>query len=89
MASADFHSGGKAADSGSQKPTVEEMLAGLKSRHPRMTVRELQVAARVKAGMSARQIAAELGIAETTVITHRNSAYARMGVANLRAFLLA
>jgi DNA-binding CsgD family transcriptional regulator len=54
-----------------------------------MTVRELQVATRVKAGMSARQIAAELGIAETTVITHRNSAYVRMGVANLRAFRLA
>ena len=65
------------------------MQAGLKSRHPRMTVRELEVAARVKAGMSARQISAELGIAETTVITHRSSAYARMGVANLRAFLRA
>ena len=89
MASADFHSGGKAADLGSQRPTVEEMQAGLKSRHPRMTVRELEVAARVKAGMSARQISAELGIAETTVITHRSSAYARMGVANLRAFLRA
>jgi DNA-binding CsgD family transcriptional regulator len=34
--------------------------------------------------MSARQIATELGIAETTVITHRNSAYARAGVTNLR-----
>ena len=50
---------------------------------------EQQVAARVKAGMSARQIAAELGIAETTVITHRSSAYARIGVANLRELLLA
>jgi len=39
--------------------------------------------------MSARQIAAEFGIAETTVITHRSSAYARMGVANLRELLLA
>jgi DNA-binding CsgD family transcriptional regulator len=39
--------------------------------------------------MSARQIAAELGIAETTVITRRSSAYARMGVANLRELLLA
>ena len=47
------------------------------------------MAARVKVGMSARQISAELGIAETTVITHRSSAYARMGVPNLRAFLLA
>ena len=69
--------------------TIEEIQASLKLRHPRMTARELDVAARVKAGMSARQIAAELGIAETTVITHRSSAYARMGVANLRAFLLA
>ena len=60
-----------------------------KSRHPRMSVRELEVAARVKAGMSACQIAADLGIAETTVITHRNGAYARMGVANLRELLLA
>jgi DNA-binding NarL/FixJ family response regulator len=54
-----------------------------------MTVRELQVAARVKAGISARQIAAESGIAETAVITHRSSAYASMGVANLRELPLA
>jgi DNA-binding CsgD family transcriptional regulator len=88
MASADFHGVGKAVNLAPQKPAVEEMQAGLKS-HPRMTLRELQVVARVKAGMSARQIAAELGIAETTVITHRSSAYARMGVANLRELLLA
>jgi DNA-binding CsgD family transcriptional regulator len=89
MASADVHGEGKAVNSAPQKPTIEEMQVGLKSRHPRMTLRELQVAARVKAGMSARQIAAQLGIAETTVITHRSSAYARMGVANLRELLLA
>jgi DNA-binding CsgD family transcriptional regulator len=87
MASADFHGVGKAVNLAPQKPAVEEMQAGLKS-HPRMTLRELQVVAMVKAGMSARQIAAELGIAETTVITHR-STYARMGVANLRELLLA
>jgi DNA-binding CsgD family transcriptional regulator len=87
MVSADFHGVGKAVNLAPQKPAVEEMQAGLKS-HPRMTLRELQVVA-VKAGMSARQIAAELGIAETTVITHRSSAYARMGVANLRELLLA
>lgn len=69
--------------------TIEEIQVSLKSRHPRMSTRELEVAARVNAGMSARQIAADLGIAETTVITHRNSAYARMGVANLRELLLA
>jgi DNA-binding CsgD family transcriptional regulator len=78
MASADFHGGGRVANLSSQKPTIEEMQAALKSRHPRMTARELQVASRGKAGMSAHQIAAELGIAETTVITHRSSAYARM-----------
>jgi DNA-binding CsgD family transcriptional regulator len=89
MASADRHSGVNSAVSGPLNATIGEIQASLKSRHPRMTARELDVAARVKAGMSARQIAAELGIAETTVITHRHSAYARMGVANLRAFLLA
>jgi DNA-binding CsgD family transcriptional regulator len=88
MASADLHGGGRAANSSSQEPTVEEVQAGLKSRYPRLSRRELEVAARVKAGMSARQIGMELGIAETTVITHRSSAYARVGVANLRELLL-
>jgi len=69
--------------------TMEEIQARLKARYPALSARELQVAARVKAGMPARRIAAELGIAETTVITHRNSAYARIGVANLRELLLA
>jgi DNA-binding CsgD family transcriptional regulator len=89
MASVDLHCGTKAAISGPRSGTIEEIQGSLKSRHPRMSARELEVAARVKAGMSARQIAADLGIAETTVITHRNSAYARMGVANLRELLLA
>jgi DNA-binding CsgD family transcriptional regulator len=68
---------------------MEEIQARLKSRYPNLSARELQVAVRVKAGMSARRIAADLGIAETTVITHRNSVYARIGVANLRELLLA
>jgi LuxR family transcriptional regulator, activator of tox operons len=89
MASADLHGGVKEVISAPRNGTIEEMQASLRSRHPRMTVRELEVAARVKTGMSARQIAVELGIAETTVITHRNSAYVRMGVANLRELLLA
>ena len=89
MASVDLHCGTQAAISGPRSGTIEEIQGSLKSRHPRMSARELEVAARVKAGMSARQIAADLGIAETTVITHRNSAYARMGVANLRELLLA
>jgi DNA-binding CsgD family transcriptional regulator len=85
----DLHGGAKTAISDPRSGTIEEMQASLKSRHPRMSTRELEVAARVKAGMSARQIAADLGIAETTVITHRYGAYARMGVANLRELLLA
>jgi DNA-binding CsgD family transcriptional regulator len=89
MASADLHGGVKEVISAPRNGTIEEMQASLRSRHPRMTVRELEVAARVKTGMSARQIAVELGIAQTTVITHRNSAYVRMGVANLRELLLA
>ena len=68
---------------------MEEIQARLKSRYPALSARELQLAAWVKAGMSARRIAAELGIAETTVITHRNSVYVRIGVANLRELLLA
>ena len=89
MVSADLHGGVKTVISGPRNGTIEETQASLRSRYPRMTVRELEVAARVKTGMSALQIAAELGIAGTMVITHRNSAYARMGVATLRELLLA
>jgi DNA-binding CsgD family transcriptional regulator len=89
MASADLHGGGGEAVLDRKTTTIGEIQASLKARYPRMSMRELQVAARVKAGMSARRIAADLGIAETTVITHRNSAYARMGVTNLRELLLA
>jgi len=63
MASADLHGGVKEVISAPRIGTIEEMQASLRSRHPRMTVRELEVAARVKTGMSARQIAVELGIA--------------------------
>jgi DNA-binding CsgD family transcriptional regulator len=89
MASADRHGGAREAVFGGKHAPIKEIQASLKARYPRMSMRELEVAARVKAGMSARQIATELGIAETTVITHRNSAYARAGVTNLRELLLA
>jgi DNA-binding CsgD family transcriptional regulator len=48
-----------------------------------LSEREREVAARAKIGLSARQIGAELGIAETTVISHRKAAYARMGLKSL------
>ena len=88
MAGADRHDGVRETVSGAKKAAIADILASLKARYPRMSRRELEVAARVKAGMSARQIAAQLGIAETTVITHRSSAYARVGVASLRELLL-
>ena len=88
MAGADRHDGVREPVSGARKAAIADILASLKARYPRMSRRELEVAARVKAGMSARQIAAQLGIAETTVITHRSSAYARVGVASLRELLL-
>ena len=88
-ASLDLHDAAKAATSAPGSSTIEEIQADFKSRYPAISRRELQVAARVKAGFSARRIADELGIAETTVITHRNGAYARMGVRNLRELLLA
>ena len=37
--------------------------------------------------MTARTIAGWLGIAPTSVITHRNNAYARIGVPNQRALV--
>jgi FixJ family two-component response regulator len=52
-----------------------------------MSARELDVAARVEAGMSARQITAELGI-EETILSPTAAALVRMSVANLCAFLL-
>jgi DNA-binding CsgD family transcriptional regulator len=89
MAGADRHDRVRETVSGGKNAAIDEIQASLKARYPRMSRRELEVAARVKAGMSARQIATELGIAETTVITHRSSAYARVGVASLRGLLLA
>jgi hypothetical protein len=50
MASVDLHCGTKAAISGRRSGTIEEIQGNLKSRHPRMSTRELEVAARLKAG---------------------------------------
>lgn len=55
--------------------------------YPTLTTRERQVLALALNGMNAREIAERLGIAETTVITHRKNAYRRIGVSNLREAL--
>jgi DNA-binding CsgD family transcriptional regulator len=67
--------------------SIAQLERELARRHPALTAREREVAARVKAGLSARQIGLDLGIAETTVISHRKNAYARMGVSSLRELL--
>ena len=67
--------------------TVDDIVRALRRRCPGLTAREAEVAARAKAGLSARQIADELGVAETTVISHRKSAYARLGLTGLRALM--
>ena len=59
----------------------------LRRRCPTLTPREAEVAAHTRAGLSARQIAEALGIAETTVVSHRKSAYARLGLTGLRQLM--
>ncbi|RYY80998.1 MAG: LuxR family transcriptional regulator, partial [Comamonadaceae bacterium] len=47
---------------------------------PELTTRELDVCVRLLQGMTQEGIAADLGLAFTTVKTYRNRAYARLGV---------
>jgi DNA-binding CsgD family transcriptional regulator len=63
--------------------TIADAERALQSRFPGLTQRECQVAARAKVGLSARQIGVDLGIGETTAISHRKSAYLRMGLKSL------
>ncbi|RAI37209.1 hypothetical protein CH340_00720 [Rhodoplanes serenus] len=56
-------------------------------RFPMLSPREADVAAGVVAGMTAEEIGGWLGIAPTSVITHRKRAYERVAVANQREFL--
>ena len=65
-------------------PDLEELL---RRRQPDLTLRECQVAARVIAGRSAAAIAAELGLSENTIVTHRKRAYSRLGVSGMKALL--
>jgi LuxR family transcriptional regulator, activator of tox operons len=49
-----------------------------------LTSRELEVAARMLAGESLRQIAEVLGVAHSSAVTYRERAYRRLGVQNLK-----
>lgn len=81
VAGVDLH--GNAMSGGSAVATIADAERALQSRYPRLTRRECEVAARAKMGLSARQIGADLGIAESTVISHRKSVYARLGLKSL------
>lgn len=58
---------------------LEERFAAC---HPGLTLRERQVCARAAAGLSVAACAQELGIAGTSVVTYRQRAYRRLGVAS-------
>lgn len=55
--------------------------------HPDLTPREREVAAMTIKGRTASEIGEILGLAKTTVITHRKKAYARMNVSSLRELM--
>jgi DNA-binding CsgD family transcriptional regulator len=61
-----------------------EALAHVKMRFPSLSKRESEVVTGVLLSMTAAQTAAQLGIGETSVITHRQRAYERLGVKDMR-----
>ncbi|WP_048646931.1 helix-turn-helix transcriptional regulator [Nitratireductor soli] len=63
--------------------------ARVTQRFPELSPRETDVAAGVVAGLTAQEMADWLGIAPTSVITHRKRAYERLGVANQREMVQA
>ncbi|MGR3761964.1 helix-turn-helix transcriptional regulator [Roseobacteraceae bacterium NS-SX3] len=65
----------------------KDIQARLALTYPDLTDREREVAALAIKGRTASEIAGILGIAETTVITHRRRAYKRMNVSSLRQLL--
>ena len=52
----------------------------LSATHPTLTVREVDVCARLLIGMTQDGIASDLGLSLATVKTYRNRAFARMGI---------
>lgn len=58
---------------------VESVLRRFRFNYPELSPREAQVAAGVVAGMSASNMAEWLGIAQTSIVTHRKKAYDRLG----------
>jgi DNA-binding CsgD family transcriptional regulator len=59
---------------------MEQRLAGM---FPELTSRERQVCARSIIGMTAEGIALDLGIKQTSVLTYRRRAYARLNICSI------
>ena len=70
-------------------PTLRARLAAAAdhSTRPLMTQRERQVAVLLLEGLSAKQIAAQLGITERTVVFHKQRLRSRFGAANTAQLL--
>jgi FixJ family two-component response regulator len=58
-------------------------VAGIKGKYARLTVRQLEVMARIIEGRLNKQIAAELELSENTVKVHRRRILERMGASNV------
>lgn len=65
----------------------EDVQARLALSYPGLTQREREVAAMTIKGRTAAEIAEVLGLGETTVITHRQNAYRRIGVKSMRELI--
>lgn len=67
-------------------PRVDQRVAAAEHRllHvcPGLTPRERQVCARISSGMTTDGIAADLGVAPSTIVTLRKRAYAKLGIAD-------
>jgi two-component system response regulator FixJ len=72
-----------AVDQEARQRTTAKQRAAVAERFARLSQRERTVMARIVAGGSAEQIAAELGISPKTVYIHRGKAIAKMGVHSL------
>lgn len=59
--------------------TLQQRLAAFS---PTLSAREFEVCSRILLGLSAKEIARQLGVAPTTVAQHRKNAYAKLAVHN-------
>ncbi len=64
----------------SRKPGVNQLEERFADRNAELTLRQRQVCARAAVGMTVEATALDLGIAKTSVLTHRKRAYQRLGV---------